>query len=565
MKYVTVGNLMMGNAEGSTINNNDYGSIFRDFFFVDTGASDHIICDPRLIIEPQKHKAWPIQIHTGNGTTIAKSYGPAVFMVRDNQGQLCTIVRDAIYCPDFGVNLFSPHKDWTDRGTRISFEDTLTIRMRDGTTIPFSGKGGTYKLFYAAPKVNAHGGEIGKITNDVPLHDPASLWHRRLGHSNLEHVFDHAIMGKTPKLTKATLEHLKKCPICPMAKMKASPHPKHTRTTMEIKAFGDRIHMDLSGPFKSSFQHGYRYMSIFVDEFSLHIGIYFLKLKSDHLLAHKRYVADMAQYGGQEIKQFHSDNGGEYTDKRYLDMILLNGAKKTNTVAKTPNHNPLAEAAFWKIKAMVRAMLADSGMPRSHWAAAALQAVYTINRTPKRRQGKVGMSPYEMLHGRKPDLTKIKLFGCRASALIPKLDRTDAFTSIAEVGFNYGLSRYKRGYEILLPHENRVITANTVRFDETVVYKDVIHGESNMMIQDQSDTTDEDEATPAAPPSPPGSGSTASSKTQLMSSSSGSSSSPAPSTASSVGTPLTAGPDPSDKCNTPGCAFRNHPFGGHRF
>ena len=76
--------------------------------------------------------------------------------------------------------------------------------------------------------------------------------------------------------------------------------------------------MDLAGPLPVSFPHGYRYCDIFVDEGTLHIGGYAIRLKSDHQHSHVQYCSDMAEYGGMEIKSFHSDNGGEYIDKEYV-------------------------------------------------------------------------------------------------------------------------------------------------------------------------------------------------------------------------------------------------------
>ena len=36
---------------------------------------------------------------------------------------------------------------------------------------------------------------------------------------------------------------------------------------------------------------------------------------------YKKFCADTANYGGQHISEFHSDNGGEYMSKVYIKLI----------------------------------------------------------------------------------------------------------------------------------------------------------------------------------------------------------------------------------------------------
>ena len=95
--------------------------------------------------------------------------------------------------------------------------------------------------------------------------------------------------------------------------------------------------MDLAGPLPVlAFHFEARYISIFVDGATRHIAIYLIRTKDQHIEAHKRYCADHARFGSLDIKQFHSDNGGEFTSQDYSDLIMENGALKTTIVAKSP-------------------------------------------------------------------------------------------------------------------------------------------------------------------------------------------------------------------------------------
>jgi hypothetical protein len=90
---------------------------------------------------------------------------------------------------------------------------------------------------------------------------------------------------------------------------------------------------------------------------------------------------------------------------------LSGGTKQTTTVPRSPNMNPLAEGAFWRLFCIVRALLADSGMSKRHWGASYLYAAHLNNRTPRRRDGKY-TTAYELVHKRQPSAGHIRVFGC---------------------------------------------------------------------------------------------------------------------------------------------------------
>ena len=62
-----------------------------DYLIVDTGASNHIICDQRCILHPEKHIPVDITVKTANGSTKATSLGPASFIIQDSDGGENTI------------------------------------------------------------------------------------------------------------------------------------------------------------------------------------------------------------------------------------------------------------------------------------------------------------------------------------------------------------------------------------------------------------------------------------------------------------------------------------------
>ena len=393
--------------------------------FVDTGCSDHLCSDRSCLVKPDQHKPVRIPIETANGMSIAESQGPAIFTVQDSKGEHVKLERTVLFCPNLSVNLFSPSKDFEIYGTKVEFNDQCILTLRNGTKIPFQREDNTYKLRY---KVNSDTAHAGLRKSDETIQEPR---HRRL--------------GQVP--------------------------PKVVQTpTGSVREFGDRIHMDLAGPIEKSINGGYEYASTFIDSATLHISVYCLRTRNDQATTQKGYIADMAMQGGA-VKEFYPGNGGEYISNDYIALIRKSGARKTTIVPRSPNMIPTAENTFWNLFAMVRAMLNDSGMPNIHWPKAIYQAAYILNRIPGKKKG---VSPFEALRGRKPELRHIKTFGCLAYGLKPTNDRTSKLGDVKQVGYHMGISQYQKGWILFIPDKDdsgngKYKAYQTVQFNESIL------------------------------------------------------------------------------------------------
>ena len=81
-----------------------------------------------------------------------------------------------------------------------------------------------------------------------------------------------------------------------------------------------------------------------------------------------------------------------------------------------PHHNASVESSIYVLKLKVAAILSDANLsPHHHWPDALLHAACVLNVTPRRSLD--GKSPYELVHGRLPDLRHFKRYGCVAWAL----------------------------------------------------------------------------------------------------------------------------------------------------
>ena len=96
---------------------------------------------------------------------------------------------------------------------------------------------------------------------------------------------------------------------------------------------------------------------------------------------------------GHCVKTIRTDNGGKYTSKEFEEYLCEEGVRHELTIPKCPEQNGVAERTNRTLVEMVRAMLADSKLPKTFWAEALATAVYLRNRCPTKSVE--GKTPHE--------------------------------------------------------------------------------------------------------------------------------------------------------------------------
>src|SRR5271154_2571016 len=187
------------------------------------------------------------------------------------------------------------------------------------------------------------------------------------------------------------------------------------------------------------------------------------------------------QHNGR-IKSLRSDRGGEYLSEDFSDHLKKAGTTRKLTVHDTPEYNGVAERLNCTIITKVRAMLHDSDLPKFLWGGATHHAVYLKNRRLTRTLGET--TPFEILTGKKPDLSTIHPWGCRVRVHDTSGSKLDGRSKI---GRWMGLDEETGdGHRIYWP-ERRVITVEmSVKFnfeDEVVVGALPLEGEEQAVVE----------------------------------------------------------------------------------
>jgi hypothetical protein len=95
------------------------------------------------------------------------------------------------------------------------------------------------------------------------------------------------------------------------------------------------VHSDLCGPHSSPSFSGCKNFLTFIDDFSRHTWVYFLKLKSevfDMFLAYKTLVEKQSRH---QLQRLRTNNGGEYANNKFTSYYNAQGIQVQHTVPYT--------------------------------------------------------------------------------------------------------------------------------------------------------------------------------------------------------------------------------------
>ena len=238
------------------------------------------------------------------------------------------------------------------------------------------------------------------------------------------------------------------------------------------------MHTDVCGPFPVESLGGSKYFVSFFDDHSKFAWIYPIQSKSDVFAKFKAWLEMVENQHGTKLKIFRpgktlkvlqSDNGGDYISSRMMRLLEKRGIKHRLTAPRNPHQNGVAERLNRTLIELVRSMLHQKGLPKTFWAEALNTAVHIRNRVTTRGLS-AKTTPFEVLFGRKPNLSYLRVFGSRfwytvACGDVDKLDHR------AREGIMIGYARGIRGYKLWDTKEGKVVATRDVRFDELYEYE----------------------------------------------------------------------------------------------
>jgi len=177
----------------------------------------------------------------------------------------------------------------------------------------------------------------------------------------------------------------------------------------------------------------------------------------------RTFVAHVELETGQKLKVLRSDGGGEYTAGEVQSFLREKGIKHELTTADTPQHNGVAERMNRTLVKRVCTMLVEAELPDAYWWDALRYAALLHNVSPTRSLS--DSTPEESWSGNKPDISRLRVFSCRAFVHIPNKLRGKLSAKSLVCTF-IGYAQQRKAYHLVHRPSKRFIDSRDVIFDK---------------------------------------------------------------------------------------------------
>jgi hypothetical protein len=171
----------------------------------------------------------------------------------------------------------------------------------------------------------------------------------------------------------------------------------------------------------------------------------------------------------RKLKSLRSNNGGEYKSDEFVQFCRERGIGREFTAPHSLEHNGVAERMNRTIHERLVSMLHHSRLSDGFWAEALLTAVHIINMSSSRPLG--SKIPQELWTRRKPDYSKLGIFGCEAYALVPRDERRKLESRPRKCIFLGYRPNRSFGYRLWDPETYQVVQSSDVVFNESAMNK----------------------------------------------------------------------------------------------
>ncbi|CAI7785731.1 unnamed protein product [Closterium sp. NIES-53] len=174
------------------------------------------------------------------------------------------------------------------------------------------------------------------------------------------------------------------------------------------------VHIDLCGPFRVAAKDGSLYFLLLKDRHTRFVWVMPVAKKSDVLREFQKWLVLVERQTKKSVLMF--------LEKAFTDFIDGKGLVHDLTCPYTPQQNGMAEQEMRTAVEFVRTTLLHMGVQHHWWHLALRQAVWVRN-CLERSTTPPGKTPYQLLTGKKPDLTLARVWGCMVQFMVPEQQR----------------------------------------------------------------------------------------------------------------------------------------------
>src|SRR5712691_4155566 len=314
-------------------------------------------------------------------------------------------LKNVLHIPNNANSLLSLGSWEEQTGRSIVIKNgKLTLLTKDGIAVArgirLSNR--LYQMSFALSKAPADA----DFSFNAQSHKPTwETWHLRFGHisytcllllflTRLADGFDVDLTSPRPD-----------CVACTEAKLTVAPHgPSSKRLTKP----GELTHVDLWGKYDKNSINGNKYYLLLVDDASRYTTVDFLKTKNQAAQHIKDYMTHQIARGKSPCA-IRMDRGSEFVNEELRSWCHSKGIRYQTTAPYSPAQNGVAERMNRTLGELSRAMLTASKLREFLWEMAVAHDAYVRNMSFTKAVPSA--TPYEVWHGRRPNVAHLREFG----------------------------------------------------------------------------------------------------------------------------------------------------------
>jgi hypothetical protein len=440
-------------------------------WMLDSGASTHMAAAgtelTNTIVDSR------VQIRIADGTALTQPTRGSMYLRTNNSG-VEMLLQNVLTHPRLKSNLLSVSAICRAQGSVRYYGNEALAYDNTGRLlfIAKASKDGVYYLDAVVSPPNQQAFVMAAVTQDSLKQ--YTKWHHRmchLSHSGMDKVMKSKCVSGVENTLRIGAAETTFCSGCVRGKAHRHNYKRRIDVIHHATYALHRVHCDIAGPYAPTIE-GYRYMLVFVDEFTRWTHVVPLTHKSEAGEAIVMFCRQAAQRHRRHVTEFHSDNAKEFRTRRVAEYFAAAGTEQTWTTVYTPQHNGIVERMNRTLVEGARSMLEHAKAPVCLWAYAISAMSYTRNRVAVLADGIT--TPQTLWEG-KPycNIGHLRVFGCDAHVLYTAQPRpeynADTFTSKTWTGILVGYDAKNKAY-LVLDTSRRTSTptiSRDVMLDET--------------------------------------------------------------------------------------------------
>ncbi|KAJ9526754.1 hypothetical protein QJQ45_017500 [Haematococcus lacustris] len=470
-------------------------------FCIDSGASQHILKDLQFFYNytpfaPDKHR--PVRLAAEGHRVWAVGSGSVFLSTKRGSWFLS----HALYVPDSKQNFISVTAA-TDEGSSFRFRGDVcqiscnqfgsmlrvnahkvknsyilaAVPMPDGPDTDSEQEQGAklYGVQQSAlqpdPRIklelltNVAAPSANSATSNSP-----QVWHQRLCHTSYDALarMQSADMVSGVPVTAAQFRAAASDPAVCVGCVKGKQHKNvafagHPPNAAPVTAPLGLIHMDVCGPMHARARDGSLYVATFLDEHTKLSVCVPISSKAQVPDTVRTVIEELETQSGYRCKAIRTDNGTEYVNSRMREYCASKGIVHQHSAPYSPQQNGAAERLNRTIFEKARSIIHSADISLSFWAHAVKFANHVRCLLPVSGQP---LTPWEAFYGVKPDLSGLRVFGCRVWLHVPDHQRSKLQAKSVE-GLFIGYEPGSKAYRVLV--NGRETCSKDIVFDELSV------------------------------------------------------------------------------------------------